>query len=211
MELARGPFPWVALNGVYHGDYYLLKSANFDVSLDKAATTFAGNVQVAAATPTQQSLSSIANVSTEDVVSLANPAVLLLRGSEGTGSGFLVSDTGVAVTNAHVARGQSDLTATTGNGQSFQAKVVYIDPSLDLALVKLTGTGFPHLKIADASGVRAGASVIAIGTPSQGFQNTVTKGIASGVGPMRGEPGTWIQTDASINPGNSGGPLLNSS
>jgi S1-C subfamily serine protease len=148
-------------------------------------------------------------LSTEEIVSKASPAVLLLSGSEGTGSGFLISATGVAVTNAHVAEGQSSLTAKAGNGQTFQADVVYIDPQLDIALLKLEGSGFPQLTLATTQSVQAGSTAIAIGSPSQGFQNTVTKGIVSGVGPMNSEPGVWIQTDAAINPGNSGGPLLN--
>jgi S1-C subfamily serine protease len=113
------------------------------------------------------------------------------------------------VTNAHVAKGQAELTATAGSGQSFKAKVVYIDASLDIALLKLDGEGFPHLRLAETGTVQPGSTVIAIGTPSKGFQNSVTKGIVGGIGPMTSEPGTWIQTDAAINPGNSGGPLLN--
>jgi S1-C subfamily serine protease len=207
MDLATGPTPWIALNGTYHGDFWILKSATFNVTLEKAATSFTGNVQAA--------LSSSATVtmgpalSTEDIVKNANGAVLFLSGSQGTGSGFLVSDTGVAVTNAHVARGQDTLTATAGNGQSFQCKVVYVDPSLDIALLKLEGSGFPQLRLAPTQTVQSGSSVIAIGTPSKGFQNSVTKGIVSGLGPMKSEPGLWIQTDTAINPGNSGGPLLN--
>jgi len=122
-----------------------------------------------------------------------------------------VTDTGVAVTNAHVAKGQTSLAATTANGQRFNARVEYIDQNMDLALLKLEGVNFSHLTVSDLSTVRPGSSVIAIGSPSQGFQNTVTQGIVSAIGPMSNEPGTWIQTDAAINPGNSGGPLLNSS
>jgi len=207
MDLANGPTPWIALNGTYHGDVWILKSASFNVTLEKAATSFTGNVQA--------TLSNSATVmmgpalSTEDIVRNANGAVLFLSSSQGTGSGFLVSDTGVAVTNAHVARGQGTLTATTGNGQSFQSKVVYVDPSLDIALLKLEGSDFPQLRIAPTQTVQSGSTVIAIGTPSKGFQNSVTKGIVSGIGPMKSEPGLWIQTDTAINPGNSGGPLLN--
>jgi serine protease Do len=141
---------------------------------------------------------------------LPNPAVLFLSGSDGTGSGFLISDTGVAVTNAHVARGQSSLTAITAGGQTFQAKVVYVDPTLDIALIKLEGGGFPQLRLAATQTVQPGSSVVAMGTPSKGFQNSVSKGIVSGIGSMKSEPGLWIQTDTAINPGNSGGPLLNS-
>ena len=208
-DLAKGPMPWIALNGTYHGDYWLLKTANFNFSLQKAATNFTGNVQAAIG-----GLDSIAlrpSLPTEEIVRTATPSVLVLRGSDGWGSGFLVTDTGVAVTNAHVANAQTSLAATTANGQTFNARVEYIDPNMDLALLKLEGVNFSHLTVADLSTVRPGSSVIAIGSPSQGFQNTVTQGIVSAIGPMSNEPGTWIQTDTAINPGNSGGPLLNSS
>ena len=208
-DLAIGPTPWIALNGTYHGDYWLLKADHFHFTLERAATTFTGTVEAKLGSPS--ALTPTSKSSTEDVVRLASTAVLLLKGSDGFGSGFLVTETGVAVTNAHVARGQNEIVAVANNGQKFQAKVVYVDPNLDLALVKLDGRNFAHLVITDISGVHPGASVLAIGTPSEGFQNTVTRGIVSGLGPMPKEPGTWIQTDAAINPGNSGGPLLNSS
>src|SRR5208282_5816360 len=69
--------------------------------------------------------------------------------------------------------------------------------------------GFPQLRIGAVQTIQAGSSVVAIGTPSKGFQNSVSKGIVSGIGSMKSEPGLWIQTDTAINPGNSGGPLLN--
>lgn len=207
MDLANGPTPWIALNGTNHGDFWILKSATLNVTLEKAATSFSGSVQATLSNSVTVTMGPVR--STEDIVKNANAAVLLLSGSAGTGSGFLVSDTGVAVTNAHVARGQDTLTATTGNGQSFQSKVVYVDPSLDIALLKLEGSGFPQLKLALTQTVQPGSSVVAIGSPSKGFQNSVTKGIVSGLGPMKSEPGLWIQTDTAINPGNSGGPLLN--
>jgi S1-C subfamily serine protease len=208
-DLAKGPMPWVALNGTYHGDYWLLKTSNFNFTLTKAATAFTGNVQAAFAGSAASALRP--GLATEEIVRIASPSVLVLHGSDGMGSGFLVTDTGVAVTNAHVAKGQTILAATTANGQTFSAKVEYIDPNTDLALVKLEGINFSHLTVADLSTVQPGSSVVAIGTPSQGMQNTVTKGIVSAVGPMSNEPGTWVQTDTAINPGNSGGPLLNSS
>jgi hypothetical protein len=127
-DLARGPYKWIAYNGTYHGDYWLLKAATFNFTLDIAATSFTGNVQT-----TLSGAGPIAMrpaLPTEEIFRRANPAVLLLRGSEGSGSGFLVTETGVAVTNAHVAKGQSGLVATTGNGQSFNAKVEYIDSTL---------------------------------------------------------------------------------
>ena len=207
VDLASGPTPWVALNGTNHGDYWLLKSDTFNFTLEKAATSFTGTVQAMLSNSSPVAMGPA--LSTEDVVKRASPAVLYLSGSQWTGSGFLISDTGVAVTNAHVARGQDSLTATAGNGQSFQCRVVYVDPSLDIALIKLEGTGFPQLRLATTQTVQPGSTVIAIGTPSKGFQNSVSKGIVSGIGSMKSEPGLWIQTDTAINPGNSGGPLLN--
>jgi len=207
LDLANGPTPLIAANGVNHGYVWFLKTAEFNLTLEKAATSFTGNIQAALTNNATVTMGSAP--STEDIVRNANAAVLFLRGSQGTGSGFLVSGSGVAVTNAHVARGQDSLNATTGNGQSFVAKVVYIDPSLDIALLKLEGTGFPQLRLAATQSVQAGSAVVAMGTPSKGFQNSVTKGIISGLGPMPNESGIWLQTDTAINPGNSGGPLLN--
>ena len=208
LELANGPFRWIALNGTYHGDYWLLKTDTFRVSLDKAATAFTGTVEANLAIGATKLSSALP---AEEIVRAVNPAVLLLQGSQGQGSGFLISETGVAVTNAHVAKGQDALTATTGNGQSFEAKVVYVDNSLDIALLQLKGSGFPHLVLGDINSVQAGSNVIAIGTPSKGFANSVTRGVVSGRGPLPNERGTWLQTDTAINPGNSGGPLLNGS
>jgi hypothetical protein len=90
-DLARGPMPWMALNGTYHGNYWLLKTANFNFRLNKAATAFTGNVQMTAAT---ESASLRPAVATEDIVRMASPAVLFLKGSDGTGSGFIVTATG---------------------------------------------------------------------------------------------------------------------
>jgi S1-C subfamily serine protease len=132
-----------------------------------------------------------------------------------SGSGFFVTGTGVIATNAHVARGEETLLAILPGGQQLEAKVVYIDDDLDIALAKVNASGtsseFPHLTLADVSRVHQGESVIAIGNPGEGLLFSVTKGIVSAVGKSsKNGPGTWIQTDAIINPGNSGGPLLNS-
>ena len=207
VDLANGPTPFVTLNGVNHGDIWILKSNIFEFTLEKAAAAFAGNVHVTL--PNATSMVMRPALPTEEVVRLAAPAVLVLQGAEGSGSGFCVTSSGIAVTNAHVAKGGSELVATTSNGQRFQARVVYLDAALDIALIKLEGTDFPHLQLAEMGAVQPGSTVIAVGTPDRGFQNSVTKGVVSGIGPMDAEPGTWIQTDAAINPGNSGGPLLN--
>ncbi len=146
-DLARGPYKWIAFNGTYHGDYFLLQADTFNFTLEKASTTFTGSVQATLAGTGSATMRPA--LSSEEIFGRANSAVLLLSGAEGHGSGFLVSDTGIAVTNAHVAKGQSNLTATTGNGQTFNAKVEYIDPNLDIAFVRVEGSNFPHLTLAE--------------------------------------------------------------
>jgi serine protease Do len=180
ITMTEGPMHWMAVNGTYHGDYWLLKTDHFDVVLE------------------------------QELVEKSKPAVVLLTVSSRLGSGFLVTDTGVIVTNAHVVRGEQTATAVLSSGQKLEAKVVYIDPEMDIALVKVEGTGFQHLALTDVANVRQGQTVVAIGNPGLGMPFSVTKGIVSAVGgSAMTTHGTWIQTDAAINPGNSGGPLLN--
>ena len=125
-------------------------------------------------------------------------------------TGFFVSDSGVIATNAHVVRGEQTLVAILSTGQKLEAKVVYIDSDMDIALVKVEGTGFQHLALTDIGNVRQGQTVVAIGNPGLGMPFSATKGIVSAVGGSAvATHGTWIQTDAAINPGNSGGPLIN--
>lgn len=206
-DLATGPAPWVGLIGTYRGDYWTLKSDVFNFILEEAAASFSGTVQTTLSNASQVTLRP--NLTTEEIVKRSSPAVLYLSGPEETGSGFLITDTGVAVTSAHVIGGRDSLEAIVTSGQSYQCQVVYVDPVLDIALLKLEGAGFPKLRIAAIQTVQPGSTVIAIGTPSNGFQNSVSRGVISGIGTMKNAPGLWIQTDTALNPGNSGGPLLN--
>ena len=115
----------------------------------------------------------------------------------------------------HTLRGTSSFMAVLPGGVQLEAKVVYIDAALDIALAKVDAPSAnfvsPHLPLADGASVQQGKSVLAIGNPGDAMLFSVTKGIVSAVGKFASAgPGTWIQTDAPINPGNSGGPLLNS-
>ena len=128
-----------------------------------------------------------------------------------SGTAFFITATGVIATNAHLARGEEALLATLPNATQLEAKIVYVDPDLDIALAKAPGEDFAHLPLAAAATVRQGESVLAIGNPGDAMLFSVTKGIVSAIGRFDAAgPDTWIQTDAPINPGNSGGPLLNS-
>lgn len=208
IELTEGPMRFVTADGVFHGNYWLLKTDHFHVNLQPIAKTFTGAVAASAGGAAKVALQP--EMSIEDVVQLASPAVVLLRGTKVQGTGFFVTDTGVIVTNRHVASREESLTAIVRSGAELPAKVVYTDREMDIALVKVEGSGFPHLVLADLSTIRQGQAVIAIGNPGMGLPNTVTKGVISAVGPFPAlGRGTWIQTDTAINPGNSGGPLLN--
>jgi S1-C subfamily serine protease len=211
LTLTEGPMNWIALNGRNHGEYWLLKSDHFHVDLKPITEVFTGEV---AANVPAISGGVRTELSLEELVRQAKPAVVYLKGLNKAGSGFFVTGTGVIVTNAHVARGEESLFTVLSTGRQVEAKVVYIDADLDIAFAKVdapAGKGeFPHLVLTTTNGVRQGESVLAIGNPGDAMLFSVTKGIVSAVGkfPNAG-PGTWVQTDAPINPGNSGGPLLN--
>jgi serine protease Do len=207
--LSDGPVNWIGLNGRNHGEYWLFKSDHFHVNLDPVSKIFTGSV--AAKVSGEAAVEFEPDLPLDELVARAKPAVVYLKGLQKAGTGFFVSDTGVIATNAHVARGEDSLLALLPAGQQLEAKVVYIDAEFDIALAKVEGAGFPHLTLADASTVRQGESVFAIGNPGDAMLFSVTKGVVSAVGHFSSAgPGTWIQTDTPINPGNSGGPLLNS-
>jgi len=207
--LTEGPMNWVDLKGHNFGEYWLLKTNHLHVDLEPISEVFTGTFGVKLAGGTTVEFEP--KLSVEALVAQAKPAVVRLTGSDGSGSGFFVTDSGVLATNAHVARGEQSLIALLPDGQQLDAKVVYVDSDIDIALAKVEGRGFPHLTLADISTVHQGENVLAIGNPGHSIPFSATKGIVSAVGKHpHGVPGTWIQTDASINPGNSGGPLLNS-
>ena len=212
IALTVGPMEWLDLHGRNHGAYWTFKSDHFHADLDLVSATFTGNVLAPAVTP--QPINLAPELSLEELVRRTKPAVVCLKSLDGIGSGFFVTETGVIATNAHVARGDSTLLAILPGGLQLEAKVVYIDADLDIALAKAAAPSrdfiFPHLALADATTVRQGESVLAIGNPGDAMLFSVTKGIVSAVGKFASAgPGTWVQTDAPINPGNSGGPLVN--
>jgi serine protease Do len=128
----------------------------------------------------------------------------------GVGSGFIVSPDGVILTNAHVVDDADEVTVKLTDRREFTAKVLGVDKTTDIAVIKIPASGLPYAKIGDSKKTRVGEWVVAIGQPF-GFENTVTSGIVSAT--SRSLPGDsyvpFIQTDAAVNPGNSGGPLFN--
>jgi serine protease Do len=207
ITVTQGPFVWRSLTGRSEGSYYLLKSDHFQLTLTSLKDAFTG-VPAISADKSADPPSSTA-LSAEEIAKQSDPAIVRVEGDLGSGTGFFVTDTGVIATNRHVIEGQSDLFIVRRSNQRQPAKVIYVDSDLDLALLKVDGSGFPRLTLAALAAVARGESVVAIGDPGGGMPDTITKGVVSGIGPYHlAGSGTWIQTDATINPGNSGGPLL---
>lgn len=131
---------------------------------------------------------------------------------KGNGSGVILNEDGVVLTNNHVIKGADEIVVTLNDGRKFDATVVGRDPMTDLALVKMKNASkLTPAKFGDSSHLRPGEWVIAVGSPL-GFDHTVTIGIVSALSrqiPDINSNVEFIQTDAAINPGNSGGPLVN--
>jgi S1-C subfamily serine protease len=136
------------------------------------------------------------------------------RIERGTGSGFILSEDGELLTNAHVVADTDTVQVTLKDGQTLEGKVVGIDSVTDVAVVKINANHLPTVKLGNSQNLIPGQWAIAIGNPL-GLDNTVTIGIISATDRTSTQVGvpdkrvTFIQTDAAINPGNSGGPLLN--
>jgi Do/DeqQ family serine protease len=134
------------------------------------------------------------------------------RASQSQGSGVIVRDDGIIVTNNHVVEGATELVVVLGDRREFPATIVLTDPRTDLAVLRIDvkGERLRSLQFADSSTAQVGDQVLAIGNPF-GVGQTVTGGIISAL--ARTDTGItdysfFIQTDASINPGNSGGALV---
>ena len=153
------------------------------------------------------------------VVEKVSPASISVsgRGSEarsGSGSGFIITPDGYAVTNSHVVAGRRQLLAETNEGDRVDVEVVGDDPATDIALLRMAARDLPFVSIGDSSQLRVGQLVIAMGSPL-GLQSTVSTGVVSATGrSMRSQSGRMIESivqhSAPINPGNSGGPLVDS-
>ncbi len=134
------------------------------------------------------------------------------RRSSGFGSGFIISDDGLVITNAHVIDGANHIRVSLADQREFDAEVIGSDRRSDIAVVKIDADNLPTAKLGDSDDVKVGEWVLAIGSPF-GFEHTATQGIVSAV--ARNLPDEtyvpFIQSDAAVNPGNSGGPLFNTS
>ena len=132
------------------------------------------------------------------------------RQVRGQGSGFILREDGIVLTNAHVIDGADEVTVKLIDKREFKAKVLGTDKATDVAVLKIDARNLPTVKTGSSSRTRVGEWVLAIGSP-YGFENSATAGIISAK--SRSLPDDnyvpFIQTDVAVNPGNSGGPLFN--
>ena len=170
----------------------------------------------AAATVESGSPSLPAGSSIAEVAAAVQPAVVQLNvsGTDGEGTGFIISQDGYIITNNHVAGSAKDggIDVLFSDGTKAKGTLIGANSGYDLAVVKVDKSGLKTVPLGKSSTLRVGDEVIALGSPL-GLQGTVTSGIVSSLNrPVTAGEQSYInaiQTDAAINPGNSGGPLVN--
>jgi S1-C subfamily serine protease len=188
-------------------------------------------VAVAGSSGADVTLTSVIEAGTvEQVAAVVSPSVVTITVSgasgfspfeapaSGVGSGIIVSEDGLILTNAHVVEGATSLTVAFADGTEAAATVLTTDSGHDLAVVRAEATGLTAAVLDESGDVVVGQAVVAIGSPLGTFTDTVTLGIVSGLDRSIDVADTatrsvshlsgLIQTDAAINAGNSGGPLL---
>ncbi|MBO7294770.1 MAG: trypsin-like peptidase domain-containing protein, partial [Bacteroidaceae bacterium] len=129
----------------------------------------------------------------------------------GAGSGVILTSDGYIVTNNHVVADADELLVKLNDNRELKARIIGLDKTTDLALIKVEEKGLPAITVANSEDVKLGEWVLAIGNPFS-LTNTVTAGIISAKARTLGASNgieSFIQTDAAINPGNSGGALVN--
>ena len=160
--------------------------------------------------------------SSRAVVNISNIAVnydffyRAIPAESGSGTGFIIGESGIIITNYHVVENASKLVVTLSNNSQWPGKLIGADPNNDLAIVRIQAPvdSYDILEFSNSNDIVVGQKVLALGNPF-GLRQTLTTGIISALGrTIAAKNGRKIegiiQTDAAINPGNSGGPLLDS-
>ena len=171
----------------------------------------------------EKTIDAVVNVKTQSTVEYRNPIYEFFygdkyRGEEepvtGIGSGVIITADGYIVTNNHVVENSEKVSVTLNDKREFDAKVVGIDHSTDLALLKIDAENLPFITFGNSDALKVGEWVLAVGNPFN-ISSTVTAGIVSAKGRSMSiiednyKIESFIQTDASVNRGNSGGALVN--
>ncbi len=142
----------------------------------------------------------------------AAPRLREYPGTQGSGSGVIVTPDGYIITNNHVIEGSADIKVVLSNKKEYNAELIGRDPETDIALLKIDADSLKAITFGNSDEIELGEWVLAVGNPYN-LTSTVTAGIISATSrPLSGRKmsfETFIQTDAAINPGNSGGALVN--
>jgi len=198
--------------------------------LNKKITPLTNNLQTRTVVSEENAVISVVEKTSESVIAIGisqrvvnpfDPFAIPKTQDSTIGTGFVVSDNGIIVTNKHVvSQSGGTYSVVTKDNQKFEVKKIYRDPILDLAIVQIDAKDLKPLELGDSSQLKVGQTAIAIGNALGRFTNSVTTGVVSGLGrkvvagnqfgSAQESLDDLIQTDAAINPGNSGGPLLNS-
>jgi S1-C subfamily serine protease len=164
----------------------------------------------------EETIIDVTEASEPAVVSIAVKSLDPITAREeisGVGTGFVVRENGLILTNRHVVDSDEEYLVVTSDGTTYPVSKIDTDTVFDFAIVQIEASGLPTISLGDSDQIRLGQTVVAIGNALGEFSNSVTRGVVSGVGRgiTIGEEAleNVIQTDAAINPGNSGGPLLN--
>ena len=161
-------------------------------------------------TPTQVyelTVNSVVGISTESTTNVFGQEAV----AASSGSGFIISEDGYVITNAHVVSGANSITVELFNGDSFEAQLAGASTDFDIAVLKISAKGLPAVGVGDSDTLKVGEEVVAIGNPLGELTFTMTNGILSALDReinTDGNPQSMLQTNAAINSGNSGGPLF---
>jgi S1-C subfamily serine protease len=182
--------------------------ARVAADLERQPTRTAALPAQAAAEPPQLASDELTVVTVARQVA---PSVVSVQRNGGFGSGVIIRRDGVVLTNAHVVGDAEQVRIGLADGRELGGRVLGRDPSVDVAVVRVSGDDLPAALLADSDGLLVGQTAIAIGNPL-GLERTVTRGVVSAIdrSPRGFGLDGLIQTDAAISPGNSGGPLLDS-
>ncbi|HEX2167889.1 MAG TPA: trypsin-like peptidase domain-containing protein, partial [Longimicrobiales bacterium] len=146
-----------------------------------------------------------------EITRRVSPAVVSISSRAGSGSGVIIREDGVILTNAHVVGNMPRVIVGMANGDSIIGEVLGRAPDIDLAVVRVDADNLPAAPLGDSDQLQVGQAAIAIGNPV-GFERSVTTGVISALNRFVDvRLDELIQTDAAINPGNSGGALVNTS
>ena len=205
----------------------VIKQVQSSSATDSAKANAAGSYSVAA----NKAMPAVVNIFTTSKLTAANPHEQFkddplykhffedqpdgndAQPESSLGSGVIVSELGLILTNEHVVASADEIEVALADGRKLSAKVVGSDPETDLAVLKIEAEKLPAITFAADEKLNVGDVVLAIGNPF-GVGQTVTQGIVSALGRNHLGINTYenfIQTDASINPGNSGGALIDAS